>query len=321
MTPALERVDVLTFGETMLALRGSGRLSPGSGLTASVAGAESNAAIGLARLGHRVRWVGRVGADGPGELVQRVLRGEGIEVSVTVDPVASTGALLFEQRLPDVTAVTYWRRGSAGSALGIADLRPALAAGARVLLVSGVTCALGPDAAGAAAAAVRAARESGWRVCLDVNYRARLWDVDAARAVLAPLAAQADILIGSPEELTLLTVSGDHPEPGAVAALLLQAGAGEVVVKLGAGGAARYGPDGDRHAPALAVPVVDSVGAGDAFTAGYLSAGLDGGDAAARLRRGNLLGACAVATRGDWEGLPTRADLALLDRGPGTVIR
>jgi len=66
--------DVVTFGETMAALRAQGALRLGGNLGLSVAGAESNVAIGLARLGHRVRWAGRVGADELGALVLRTLR-------------------------------------------------------------------------------------------------------------------------------------------------------------------------------------------------------------------------------------------------------
>ena len=85
-----------------------------------------------------------------------------------------------------------------------------------------------------------------------------------------------------------------------------------MVVKRGAAGAGVYTADGRCEVPALPVTSIDTVGAGDAFTAGYLSALLDGDDVAGRLQRGALAGAFAVSTTGDWEGLPRTGELALL---------
>jgi len=303
----LAPVDVLTFGEAMVAVRAEGQVRLGGAARLSIAGAESNVAIGLARLGHAVRFAGRVGADESGALVERTLRAEGVELALRADPDAATGLVLFEQRLPDLTRVEYHRTGSAGARLDPDDLTAALTAGAALLHVTGVTAALGP---GPLAAVRRAVAHPGLRVCLDVNHRARLWSAEAATAALTPLAARAAVVIGSPEELELV---------GGIPAL--RAAGCEVVVKLGADGARALSADGEHTAPGHRVRVVDSVGAGDAFTAGYLSALLDGLDVPGRLARGNAAGAFAVATRGDWEGLPTRAELDLLGLPGGAALR
>lgn len=304
-------VDVVTVGETMMAMRADGLLRLGTTARASIAGAESTVAIGLARLGHRARWVGRVGRDEPGELVLRTLRAEGVDVRATRDESAPTGLVLFEQRIADLTRVQYYRAGSAGSRLAPEDVTAVLPAGVRLVHVSGITPALSESAHAAVSDVVRRATEVGATVSFDVNFRSRLWSsTDAVRA-LTPLARRAHLVIGSAEELDL--VGGQDT--------LLAAGVGEVVTKLGGEGARTTTPDGSRHAPGHRVPVVDSVGAGDAFTGGYLSALLDGLDVTARLARGNACGAFAVATRGDWEGLPTRAELGLLDVGEGVTLR
>ena len=108
---------VVTFGETMAALRSEQPLRLGGDLTLSIAGAESNVAIGLARLGHKVRWAGRVGADELGALIVRTLRAEGVATGqVNTDPERGTGMLLFERRVGHVTRVIYRRAGSAGGA-------------------------------------------------------------------------------------------------------------------------------------------------------------------------------------------------------------
>lgn len=315
----MSAVDVLTFGETMLALRARGLIRLGADMSTSIAGAESNVAVGLARLGHAVRWAGRVGDDEPGSLVLRTLRAEGVDVSAAVrDPAAPTGLILFEQRLADLTRVQYYRTGSAGSRLCADDLAAPLAAGARLLHLTGVTPALGAAPLAAVHAAAEHAAAHGWTLCLDVNHRSRLWSAEEAARALTPLARRARIVIGSPEELAL--VSGES-SPAEAAAGLIGAGVREVVVKLGADGARVHTADGEWSAPAHPVRVVDSIGAGDAFTAGYLSGLLDGAGVPERLARGNAAGAYAVSTPGDWEGLPDRSELALLALGEGTALR
>ncbi|KUF20119.1 sugar kinase [Streptomyces silvensis] len=333
----------------MVALRGDGPLKLGGTMAVSVAGAESNVAIGLARLGHTVRWAGAVGDDEAGELVLRTLRAEGVDVrDAGRDPGAPTGLLLFEPRLPEVTRVHYYRAGSAGSRLGTDAVERAFAAAAppRVLHLTGVTPALGAGARAACARALELAREHSVRVCVDVNFRSRLWSREDAAAVLRDWASYTDVLIASDDELPLCLRAGlgDRGERGGPAgragrgdqagngdrsgaqiadqaAGLLGLGVREVVVKLGARGATAYTGEGEVHRPARTVRAIDAVGAGDAFVAGYLSALLDGADVAGRLERAVTTGAFAVASRGDWEGAPTRAELGMLGAGDGAVLR
>ncbi|MEU0071466.1 sugar kinase [Streptomyces sp. NPDC006332] len=317
-TPA----DVVTFGETMAALRAHGALRLGGSLGLSVAGAESNVAIGLARLGHKVRWAGRVGADELGALVLRTLRAEGVDTdhAVTDDTGRPTGLLLTEPRLGTLTRVSYYRAGSAGSALSPADVLPALASGTRVLHLTGITPALSASAAESVLAAATTAREAGVTVCLDVNYRSRLWTTDQARTALRPLLDHTDLLIASEDELPLVLERSGADEAEAVRGIVA-AGVAEVVVKRGARGATAFTADGASDRAARQVDAVDLVGAGDAFVAGYLSGLLDGADIPARLHRAVTTAAFAVATRGDWEGLPTRDELGLFDEPDGTTIR
>ncbi|WP_373304887.1 sugar kinase [Streptomyces coeruleorubidus] len=306
----------------MAALRARGALRLGCSLGLSVAGAESNVAIGLARLGHRVRWAGRVGADELGALVLRTLRAEDIDTghAVTDGTGRPTGLLLTEPRLGTLTRVSYYRAGSAGSAVSPADVLPALSPGTRVLHLTGITPALGPSAAEAALTAAATAHESGITVCLDVNYRSRLWSADQARTALRPMLAHVDLLIASEDELPLVLERPAADEPEAVDGIV-SAGVREVVVKRGARGATSFTADGASDCAARQVDAVDLVGAGDAFVAGYLSGLLDGADIPARLHRAVTTAAFAVATRGDWEGLPTRDELGLFDQPDGTTIR
>lgn len=323
--PAPDPVGLLTFGESMVSLRSTGPLVSGGALNMQVAGAESNVAIGVARLGHTSAWVGSVGADPQGEFIVKQLRGEGVHLHHSVHPERSTGVMFLEQRTADLSRAFYYRAGSAGATISRGHVAAALDCGARILHLTGITAALSPEARDAVEYAAERAAGDGVAVSLDVNYRSKLWSRDQARAVLGPLARHATIVIASDDELDLIA----PPQEGNAAAMdeasaaarLLDAGVSEVVVKRGAAGAAVYTAEGCLEVPALAVTCVDTVGAGDAFTAGYLSALLDGVDTAGRLHRGVLAGAFAVSTRGDWEGLPRREELALLDSARGSTVR
>ncbi|MFE3515246.1 sugar kinase [Streptomyces sp. NPDC059166] len=323
--PGGTAVDVLTFGETMLATQLPGPLTVGAQARTTLAGAESNVAIGLARLGHRAAWAGLVGDDEPGRLVLRTLRGEGVDISrAATHATAPTGAMMREQRVADLARVHYWRRDSAASLLTAADVEPALHDGARVLHLTGITCALGPGPLEAVREAAAHAHGRGWTVVLDVNHRQRLWTAREAGRALRPLLPYLTVLIASDDELPVVSDAFTTAPGGEERAVdtLIEAGVREVVVKRGGQGAAFSDRQGVRHAvPALRVPVRDTVGAGDAFCAGYLSGLLDGLPPEERLALANTLGAFAVASDGDWEGLPRRDELGLLAAAPGTTIR
>lgn len=312
-------IDVVTAGEVMGAVQADGLVRLGAGARLSIAGAETNVAIGLARLGHSCAWVGVVGRDQLGALALRTLRAEGVDVSWVRRDDAPTGILVSEERLAGVARVDYHRRASSGSLLAPADLLAALEPAPRVLHLTGLTMALGDQPAQAVRAAVAAARDAGALVCFDVNHRQRLWSAATARSVLAPLAPLLDLVIASDDELPLLAPAGD--DLPAQAQALLDGGVGEVVVKLGAEGATSYTAKGAVHAPARPVTVVDTIGAGDGFVAGYLSGLLDGLDVSGRLDRGVTVGAFVVSTAGDWEGLPLREELSVLDVRSGAVVR
>ena len=309
-TGAATAVDVVTFGETMglLAADDVGPLRNGHRMLLGVAGAESNVAIGLARLDRTVAWAGRVGADPIGQLVLRELRAEGVDVTAaTIDMAAPNGFMLKVRRTTATSEVLYARRGSAGSRITSADLPTELLASARVLHITGITPALSESARGAVWVAIETAHAHGVRISLDVNYRRALWsdEADAGR-LLSDLAAHADFVFASEHEAELIVGACD---PREAVERLGKLGPGHAVVKRGELGF-MASIDGEYIADtAVTVPVADPVGAGDAFVAGYLASWLDGMNAADALAVANLAGAFVVAVPGDWEGLPTRAEL------------
>ena len=275
-------------------------------------------AIGLARLGHQAAWVGAVGNDEPGRLIQRTLRAEGVATEwLRFSDESFTGFIAFDQPSHDITRVSYHRRGSAGSTLTADESVAAIdAAQPRLLHVTGITPALSDATRAATVAAVRAASAAGIAVSLDVNYRARLWSRADAAVALRELLPYVQTVFASDDELDLLTDAADP-----VADLLADSTVDQVVVTAGAKGAWTHSSHGTIHRPALPVTVVDSIGAGDAFVSGYLSATLDNLSPEARLDRATTSGAFCVTALGDWESLPTRDDLQLLTHAQGTALR
>lgn len=309
----LDRPALVTLGEAMGVVSGvePGPLAVGGSARLSFAGAEATVAIGVSRLGHAAAWIGRVGDDAIGSMVLSGLRGEGVDLSgARVDPEASTGLMLRERRTADRARVTYYRSGLAGSRLSPADVDADLIAAARILHVTGITPALSDTALAAVREAVRVAKAAGTTVSLDVNYRALLWSRTAASAVLTPMVAQADIVFAGPEEASLIVA---EKEPGRMARALSALGPATAVLKLGDQGALVHYAEEVLVQQAIPVTSVDPIGAGDAFVAGYLAGTLDGSDAARCLRLAATCGAFAVSAAGDWEGLPRRGDLPLLD--------
>lgn len=301
-------MTVLTLGECMVLLtnQATGPLRHARTLAVSVGGSESNVAIGLARAGVPVRWVGRVGDDEFGELVLRTLRAEGVDVSAArVDAAAPTGLMFRERRTADTSRVVYRRGGSAGSRLSTLDVPSP--AGVRLLHVTGITPALSAGARAAVRHAVTQARAAGVTVSVDVNMRRTLWSEAEAAPELRWLAGQADIVFcGLADGPVLVGGVGSAAE---LASRIAALGPAHVLVTRGAAGAC-YRADGRLlERPARAVTVADPVGAGDAFAAGFLAAWLAGAGPEQRLERALLSGALVVGVAGDWEGMPTRREV------------
>ncbi|GAA4992245.1 sugar kinase [Yinghuangia aomiensis] len=314
--------DVVTLGETM-ALLSAPRIGPlrhARSLDVAVGGAESNVAVGLTRLGLRVAWLGRIGDDEFGRLVHGTLAGEGVDVSgAVVDPGAPTGLMVKARRTNTSTEVTYYRAGSAGSRLCRKDVDAALLRGARVLHVTGITPALSASARDAVDAALAEA-DTGTLVSVDLNYRQALWPPADAAPVLRRLVERCDVLFATESEARLVLgdpragSGADGPSPVELAVQLadLPGGPRQVLLKRGARGAVAVVDGAVYEAPRHHVEAVDPVGAGDAFAAGYLAELLAGSDVPARLATAAAAGAFAVTVSGDWEGLPRRDELALL---------
>ncbi|MGN7970902.1 sugar kinase [Microbacterium sp. 22296] len=306
---------VVTLGETMALARTTeiGSLRHAAGLALGIGGAESNVAVGLRRLGVDTGWLGRVGDDPLGERIARELRGEGLDVHAIVDPDAPTGLMIKERPSAASTAVHYYRGGSAGSRIAPADIPAGWIEDADLLHITGITPLLSATAHETVLAAVDRARAAGVPVSFDVNYRSALAAPDVAGPLLREVAERSTLVFGGIEEFALLSTDA--------AESLLDDGVEQVVVKRGPEGAAVFTADGVTEALGFVIDPLDTVGAGDAFVAGFLSAHLEGLDVADTLVRANACGAMACLVPGDWEAAPTRRDLERFLAGGGDPVR
>lgn len=308
-----ETSEVVTFGETMALFKADtpGPLPHAAGLSLGIGGAESNVAVALKRLGTSVTWIGRVGSDSLGDLVLRELRGEDIDVVSIRDETAPTGLMIKERRTAQSLKVWYYRSNSAGSRLEPQDVPEELIARARLLHLTGITPALSESAAAATHHAISCAKDSGVLVSFDLNYRAALWSPNEAGEQFRQIIAEADIVFAGDDEAAIAI--GATSDPSDMARRIHELGPSQVVLKRGAHGCTAL-IDGVEHSrTAVPVHVVDTVGAGDAFVGGYLSELLRGADAEQRLLTATQVGAFACLVPGDWEGMPRRSELHMLD--------
>jgi 2-dehydro-3-deoxygluconokinase len=307
-----DRFDVVTFGEAMVLLIAEqpGPLDQVGQFHKRTAGAETNVAIGLARLGLGVSWASRLGCDSLGRYLLRSIGAEGVDCSqVRMVADASTGMMLKGKVLDGSDPpIEYHRRGSAASRMTPGDIDEDWLLSARHLHATGVFAGVSAGCFELVREAMTRMRAAGRTVSFDPNLRPALWSsADAMRRGINELASMADWVLPGLEEGRLLT---GLRSPEEIAGFYLDRGARLVVLKLGAEGA--YFDNGKEHGrvPACRVEsVVDTVGAGDGFAVGVISGLLEGLDLRQSVARGAWIGAQAVQVAGDTEGLPSRAAL------------
>ncbi|WP_373232278.1 sugar kinase [Cohnella sp.] len=325
---SLRETDVVTIGESMVLLQpmNEGPLAYAPMFTRSIAGAESNVSIGLSRLGFKVRWISRLGADPFGDVILSTLAGEGIDVSQAVRDTQYPTAVYFKEfKGYGDPNVYYYRKGSAVSQLTPAHVESSWLQGAKHLHVTGITPALGPETADTIRELMVQARKNGMTISFDPNLRRKLWSEEEARETLLSLIPLCDIFLPGIEEAEFLVGERTEDQYGAH---FLELGAKAVILKLGEHGSIGYA--GNRAVKARPYPVtriIDTVGAGDAFAAGFLSGFLENGDLEQgdnllrALTRANFMGSLATQYKGDWEGLPKRDELLRLLSGGKEVTR
>ncbi|MCA9914144.1 MAG: sugar kinase [Anaerolineae bacterium] len=267
--------DVITLGETMLRFSPPHdlRIEQATSYEAHIGGSESNVAVGLARLGLRVAWVSRMTQNALGHSIVNAIRAQGVDTShVTWTDEDRVGLYFYEDgKAPRGGRVIYDRAGSAISKMQPTDLHPDLLRpdAAHLLHLSGITLAIGESAAQTCYALAQHARENGWRLSFDINYRKLLWSEEAARDGCHELASLADLLFLPLRDAIHIYGTSNDAEI-AVREMSERYPSATIVMTLSADGAIAKQGDSILRQEAYPAQAVGRIGGGDAFVAGYL---------------------------------------------------
>ena len=270
--------EVLAFGEALLRLQplDDARLDDNGPLAAYPGGAELNTAYALAGLAVPVSWFS-VLPEGPlGKRILRHLRGGGVDCSHVRTAPGRLGTYWVEYgRDPRAIEVVYDRRDSTVCRVQRDDVPWDALRSARLFFVSGITPALSAETRALAIEMAETANAGDVVVATDLNYRARLWTAAEAAPVLERLARAAEIVIATADDLrTVFGISGD---PLAMAAAARERfGCRTLALTLAGEGAICLDDGAVRRCAVFPSQARDRIGAGDAFTAGFLSGWLAG---------------------------------------------
>lgn len=317
--------EVVTFGEAMVRLTPPGhqRLEQARTVDVYVGGAELNVAVGATRLGLASRWVSRLTENALGRMIAGRAREQGVDVSVEWTPADRAGVYFVELgSSPRAATVLYDRAGSAMSkvAPGAIDWTgPRAFEGARWFHTSGVTPALSDSAAATVADALAAAKKAGLTVSYDLNYRAKLWSVEKARAVQEPLMRYVDVLIASEETASAVFGVGEPEqlqERLGVRTIALTHREESRAREWSQDYEALVRADGAVHrGPTFHLDIVDPIGAGDAFVAGLIFGKLRCNDWSKAVQYGTALAALKHTVPGDFSQATLEEVEALLRSG------
>ncbi len=311
-------IDVVTFGEVMVVFMASeeGEFKDVSSYSRGLAGAELNVAVGLTRLGHKVKYVTRLGKDPYGEYILDFIHKENIDDSgIFIDTKYLTGSYIKSKVKIGDPKVFYFRKNSAASHIDSEDIEKTDFENARILHISGITAALSLRSRKACYCAIERARKSKMKVTFDPNIRCDLWKSQREmKKVLNDLAFRSDIILPGIAEGRILT---GREKVEDIADFYLEKGVQAVIIKLGAPGAYYKTAEGlSAYVDGFYVnQVVDTIGAGDAFASGVLSGILEGLDLYDSIVRGNAMGAIIVASKTDNYALPTKYELEKYIKG------
>lgn len=302
--------EVITLGETMVLLSPicSGSLQYVNYFQKQIGGAESNFAIGIVRLGHSAGWISRVGDDPFGRYMVSFIRGEGVDTSgVKVDSDAPTAVYFKEFHENREPKVYYYRAGSAASRMGPDDIEEDYIRDAKILHITGITPALSKSARDTVYKAIEMARGFDILISFDPNIRRKLWSNEECRDTLLDIASKSDIIMPGLDEARFLLGEG---EPEDYCVKFLDMGIKTVAIKMGKDGCIVADRKIIQKVEGRTVAkVVDPVGAGDGFDAGFITGILNGWNIIDSAKLANDVGAFVITVNGDVEGLPTMREI------------
>lgn len=303
-------LDVISLGETMVLFTptNSGSLKYATYFRKQIGGAESNFAIGLARLGYKTGWISKVGNDSFGEYIVSFIRGEGVDTSrVKVDKTVPTGVYFKEFHETKATKVFYYRKDSAASHITPDDLDEEYIASAKYFHITGITPVLSESARQTVLKAIDIAKKNNVKISFDPNIRKKLCSEQMLKKCILEVLYSADVVFPGYEEAKFLLYD-DSPE--ALCKEILNLGPKIVAMKLGKDGCIVANKNTMKYVKGVKIDrVVDTIGAGDGFDAGFVAGLLQGLDIVQCGKFANEVGAFVTTVVGDVEGLPTIDDI------------
>lgn len=302
--------DIVTIGDAMITfnpfIKGPMRYS--HAFERKVGGAELNFALGCSRLGLNAGWISKLGKDEFGRYILNFVRGEGVDTSQVELVEGYPTSLNFKEILEDGSGSTfYYRYQSPTTVLTKESILEEYIKNSKVLHITGVFAAIDKKNPGILKHAVEIAQKHGVKVSFDPNLRLKLWTLEEAKQTLLEFLPNVDIILSGEEEAELLFGKKTIEE---YIQLFKDYGIEDIVLKRGEQGAVGYRNGEILHgAPVKPKVVVDTVGAGDGFNAGYIYSYINGKTLEESLHFANVIGSMVVSVSGDNEGLPYLEDV------------
>lgn len=298
--------EIITIGETMAAFtpKSTGYLHYIKDYELRIAGAESNLAIGVCKLGHSASWFSSLGKDEFGYFVNNNIRAEGVDTRyVHFDEAHRTGVMFKQVLQGKETSVFYYRENSAASFMQPDDLRPEMFAGGKILHLTGITPVLSESCEKLTEEAICMGKEAGLKISFDPNIRRKLWkDKDYTDLLRGIIDKTAILMLGLEEAETLYHTTDKER---IVDAFFQKEHAEYLAIKDGSNGAYVADREHGYAIPPYPCKPIDPIGAGDAFNAGFLCALLEERTVQEAGRMAAVAGALATESYGDIEGYPT----------------
>lgn len=303
-------MDVITIGDAMIAMCPieKGPIIFSDTFKRKVGGAELNVAMGCARLGIKSGWISRLGNDDFGKYILKTARGEGIDTSEVKLVDEYPTSVYFREVLSDGSSRSfYYREKSPTSTMRCEDLNEDYFKQAKVLHITGVFPSIAKNNQDIILEAVKLAKRNNLTVSFDPNIRLKMWTKEEAKAYIEKILPNVDILLVGDEEIEILL--GETSIEDAIKTFH-NYGIGKVIVKKGAKGSIGSDSENIHYIDAIKPKaLVDTVGAGDGFAAGFLTAFCQGQDFKNCVEFGNAVGSLVVGVEGDNEGLPYYDDV------------
>ncbi|PIC74677.1 sugar kinase [Sporosarcina sp. P17b] len=313
--------NVLTIGDAMITMDPitKGPMRFVTHFERKMGGAELNFAIGCSRLGLNSKWISRLGQDEFGKVIYNFARGEGIDVT-DVDFVEgyTTSVNFKEVRESGEGKTFYYRQQSPVLTLRVEDINEKLLDSIDLLHITGVFLAIDPQNLTIAKRLITLANEKNIPVSFDPNIRLKLWTIEEARKAYFEIFQQIDILLTGLDEIQLIL---EDSSEATLVKLANEFNIKDLVIKDSSAGSRLYRNGEWFTSPAFQVPVIDTVGAGDGFDAGYVYSYLNNLEPNEALRFANGVGALVVSVLGDNEGLPYLNEVQLFTSGTKEIER